>query len=706
MNIYSLPAVISFTLNISVALIVLLEAPQKPLNRWFAAFVFSFGLWNFSEILILNSSVTESALFGAHILYRIIFLIPAFFVVITYLFPEGKGKYVGNLKFYFAIFLVPILLLLFSFPNFQINILPIEKNENIFYYKLTFNESSKFIALIIISFLYVVWGTAVLIKKYYSEKRIKIRSHISFLLFGSLTIFALYIVINLVRAYYESTLSYYLLSSIVAFVISLFFLFAVLRYKIINTGETPKTGLIYSITSTIVLFLYFLLSYELASLTLKLFNINSQIVLLSLILSFIILLRPFQHRIILLIDKKLHRELLSYRASFVRFSEGLQNYLPAENLFDKTADFIMENLGVVEVYTFKRLKSDDSFEYVDKGVTKQHSFDFFFLKKIKNSDKVIDYNEIKHISENCCEDDELNRLQIDLIIPIKLEGNVIALLLLANKRKRKHFSQDDIEALTILANEISIVLQRNKIMDDFAKEAKEKFNLEKLAALGKLTAGIAHEIRNPLNTISVSAQTLLKKKVDENYSKELLSYITEEVTRLERLLQDFLKLSRIKEPTFTEFELKKLVEKLLFSFQMKEKEEVDLKLEIEDETLMVIADFDFLFQIILNFLLNGYEAILQKCKDGNFECSDGKLFLSVFTGNSSVVFSVKDNGTGIDKENAEQILNPFFTTKEEGTGLGLSIAYNLVQTMDGELQFSSNENETEFKVLIPKERKK
>ena len=705
MNIYSLPAVISFTLNISVALIVLLESPQKSLNRWFAAFVFSFGLWNFSEILILNSSVTESALFGAHILYRIIFLIPAFFVVIAYLFPEEKGKFAGNIKFYFVLFLIPVFLLLFSFPNFQINILPIEKNENVFYYKLVFNNSLNFIGLIIVSFFYIVWGSAVLIKKYSSEKRIKIRSQISFFLFGALTIFALFILINLVRVYYENTLSYYLLSSIVAFVISLFFLFAVLRYKIINMGETPRTGLIYTITSTIVLFLYFVLSYELALLTLKLFNINSQIVLLTLILSFIILLRPFQHRIILLIDRKLHRELLNYRASFVKFSEGLQKYLPVEKLLEITAEFIRENMGIVEVYTFIRINNSNDFKYSENGISKKYSFNQMLLDTIDGNDKVIDYNEIRNISEICCKDELLDKLQINLIIPIKLEEEIIALILLSEKSKRKRFAQDDIEALTILANEISIVLQRDKIMDDFAKEAKEKFNLEKLAALGKLTAGIAHEIRNPLNTISVSAQTLLKKELDENYAKELLNYITEEVTRLERLLQDFLKLSKLKAPNLEEFELKKLIERIVLSLQMKERDDIELKVEVEDELEIVVSDFDFLFQILLNFLINGYEAILQRCKKENFECKNGKLLLSIFNNDDNVVFSVKDNGIGIEQSNIEQILNPFFTTKEEGTGLGLSIAYNLVQTLGGELQFSSKENETEFKVIIPKERK-
>ena len=81
MNIYSLPAIISFTINFSVALIIILDNPKAKLNRWFAAFVFTFIIWDLAEIILLNSSNIENAIFGAQILYRIIFLTPAFYSI-------------------------------------------------------------------------------------------------------------------------------------------------------------------------------------------------------------------------------------------------------------------------------------------------------------------------------------------------------------------------------------------------------------------------------------------------------------------------------------------------------------------------------------------------------------------------------------------------------------------------------------------------
>ena len=89
MNIYSIPAIIAFTINFSIALIILLNNSKKSLNRWFSSFIFSFALWNISEIILLNSKNLENALLGAQILYRIIFLAPAFFLMIAFLFPRN-----------------------------------------------------------------------------------------------------------------------------------------------------------------------------------------------------------------------------------------------------------------------------------------------------------------------------------------------------------------------------------------------------------------------------------------------------------------------------------------------------------------------------------------------------------------------------------------------------------------------------------------
>jgi len=104
MNIYSLPAIISFTVNFSIAFIVLMEKLRVVLHRWFAAFILSFAIWNLAEILILNSADMLPALLGAQILYRVIFLAPAFYVIISYLFPKNLSTFATNPLFYVAVY--------------------------------------------------------------------------------------------------------------------------------------------------------------------------------------------------------------------------------------------------------------------------------------------------------------------------------------------------------------------------------------------------------------------------------------------------------------------------------------------------------------------------------------------------------------------------------------------------------------------------
>ena len=109
MNVYSLPSILAFTINLSIAFIILLDNPKSKVNRWFAAFVMAFVLWNLAEILILTTSDFNEALFGAQILYRIIFLLPAFFVAIAFNFPVQTSKLASKTFFYIILFIIPII---------------------------------------------------------------------------------------------------------------------------------------------------------------------------------------------------------------------------------------------------------------------------------------------------------------------------------------------------------------------------------------------------------------------------------------------------------------------------------------------------------------------------------------------------------------------------------------------------------------------
>jgi len=102
--------------------------PGNTLSRWFAAFIFSFALWNLAEVLILNSAnLSVTFLLGTQILYRIIFLVPAFYVIIAYLFPKNFNKFATNPLFYVIVFSLPLLVLTLSSPDFQIKLITLKE---------------------------------------------------------------------------------------------------------------------------------------------------------------------------------------------------------------------------------------------------------------------------------------------------------------------------------------------------------------------------------------------------------------------------------------------------------------------------------------------------------------------------------------------------------------------------------------------------
>ncbi len=183
MNIYSLPAVIAFTINFSLSLLVLLDNPKHSLNRWFSGFVLVFAAWNLSEIIILNSPQYEKIFFHAQLLYRVLFLAPAIFLIISYIFPKPNKKFVFKSWFQFLVFALPVGILIFSFPNFKINLLPLSEFKGIYYYQIKIILNPSGILLIVSVFIYIGWGTINLMRKLERAKTNRERNQIRFLLF-------------------------------------------------------------------------------------------------------------------------------------------------------------------------------------------------------------------------------------------------------------------------------------------------------------------------------------------------------------------------------------------------------------------------------------------------------------------------------------------------------------------------------------------
>ncbi|MBE0541047.1 MAG: hypothetical protein IH623_06660 [Verrucomicrobia bacterium] len=224
---------------------------------------------------------------------------------------------------------------------------------------------------------------------------------------------------------------------------------------------------------------------------------------------------------------------------------------------------------------------------------------------------------------------------------------------------------------------------------------------EKLAALGALAAGVAHEIRNPLAAIKFRLFSLQDSLSSGLADTEDLRIIGDEINRLERIVKDFLRFARPSEPERAKVSAAQLLQEVhdLLRGQF-EKQSVQLAVEITDD-LWLHADKEQIKQVLINLAQNAAESVR----------ANGSVTLRIRQGAAHrtsgsqpmAIFEVTDNGAGIPPEVESRLFDPFFSTKKCGTGLGLSIAARIVEKHGGHIQYHTQQNSgTTFSVGLPR----
>lgn len=222
---------------------------------------------------------------------------------------------------------------------------------------------------------------------------------------------------------------------------------------------------------------------------------------------------------------------------------------------------------------------------------------------------------------------------------------------------------------------------------------------EKMAAVGQLAAGIAHEIRNPLASISGSVQLMMgNPQAHSEEDLKLMRIVDKEINRLNGLISEFLdyvrpeKLSGV--PVNLNTVIREVVESLQFNPKLRKDVEQDLQLNAQCQ---IIGNRDKLKQALLNFVINAYQAMDKAPKP--------ILKIETVDQKDVVVMIIRDNGSGIKAENIHRIFEPFHTTKPQGTGLGLAVTHKILQAHDAVVFVESTEGQgTKFLVEFPAHR--
>jgi two-component system, NtrC family, sensor kinase len=313
----------------------------------------------------------------------------------------------------------------------------------------------------------------------------------------------------------------------------------------------------------------------------------------------------------------------------------------------------------------------------------------------KNKDIFIDINAAEAPSITYMEASSRDGIRTILDLPITLKDGMIGLIRVFFTKKIT-FCSDEIEFLVAIARQCACAIKMARVCEEHqTRYDKLAFQTEKLSALGRMVAGVAHEINNPLTGILLYSTNLRKKVHEDGPLKEGLDIIVRATKRCRAIIQDLLECSREKPPWRFETDINNIIEE---SLCLLEHVFIINNIQIEKDLLPDIpkcfVDKDKIEQAFLNLLLNAVEAIGEEgvIRIRSSLSYDGK----------SIICEVEDTGCGISPDDMPRIFDPFFSTKPKGTGLGLSVTYAVLKNHQGDLKAFSRIGEgTRMVMEIP-----
>ncbi len=218
---------------------------------------------------------------------------------------------------------------------------------------------------------------------------------------------------------------------------------------------------------------------------------------------------------------------------------------------------------------------------------------------------------------------------------------------------------------------------------------------DRLAAMGELTAGVAHEVRNPLGIIRASMQLVEDPRSDPAKVREAGSIIKQEIDRLDKVIKALLDFGRPSSPTFLRVDVEDVLDEVvLFTRRFASRSDVEIVERFSRDLPEVLADPNQLKQVFVNLITNAVQAMEAS--------SGGSITVSTGAADGFVHVRLQDDGPGIPAEQLARVFDPFFSTRDEGTGLGLTIVHRIVDEHDGHIEVESEHGKgTTFTIFLP-----
>jgi len=477
--------------------------------------------------------------------------------------------------------------------------------------------------------------------------------------------------------------------------------YAIVRHKLLDIDVIIKKTLIFAGVFAVAFGVFSGFAYVGSIFFENVVN-NRWIALLPSVFVIVLILRPLENFLRSVTDKFLFQKKYDYKHLLRTFAEEVLTVIEFNDLVHLTVNKLAEILKLENTLLF--LYDEDGEQYQlaasvlpensDKVsiVLKENGTLTGYMRKRKKYFVIDGARQQKKPPPDIMQ--ELQKLETALVIPLTHHGNMVGILSLGKKKSDEEFTQDDIDVLLPLAKTLSIAITNATLFKELSKAQARAAQREKMAVIGTLSAGINHEICNPLGIARGQCEMFLLNIAEGVYKgktqKELLAkaqeimmkviHETDRATLITRKLSSFAKpaTGEILDNISLGKEVKVVIALLEHDLQL---DNIVIKKEIPENLPNISADRKQLQEIFFNIIRNAVQSIK----------GAGKIFIRLSSSGKKVYVEIEDTGVGISKSELEQIFDPFFTTKDpgKGTGLGLYIVKQIVEKNKGKISVRS-----------------
>ncbi|MGD9301108.1 MAG: ATP-binding protein, partial [Desulfobacterales bacterium] len=289
--------------------------------------------------------------------------------------------------------------------------------------------------------------------------------------------------------------------------------------------------------------------------------------------------------------------------------------------------------------------------------------------------------------------DEGIRMMLD--VPLAIENKLIGLIRIYLEKSRE-FADDELDFILTVAEQCACIIERVQLIESQQTQFDHlATQMEKMSSLGRMAAGIAHEINNPLAGILLYSSNMSKKVSQGGPLEEGLNIIIKETQRCKTIIQGLLEFARDRKPQKVPADINAIMKNALGivdnEFRLRH---VDLERELAEDMVKTLLDENQIEQVFINLLLNAIHAVEE----------NGRVIVksAVDSEQKMVRVEISDNGCGIATDDIKKIFEPFYSTKTKGTGLGLAVSYGIVKNHRGDIRVYSIPGKiTRFTVELP-----